>query len=336
MNISSLGDMAQSFLTRRQNASIKQDINRLTTELASNRIGDMAEALSGDFGQLASIERSLKSQQAYSVAASEAALFMQSQQAALDAVSVGLDSATSAMISAANSEYSSVLSAAAIDAESQFRMVVSTLNVPAAGRSTFSGDATDQPALNDAQLILDELVTVVTSETTAAGIEAALDDWFVQPGGGYETFAYLGSTTEMSPFLVGEGRQAGPGITALDPGVRETLKSLAMGALMKSGLVTSDNTLRKDVISLAAGLSLSAKASLTDTQAGVGVVQQQIELQSVRLSAEKSSFEIARSEMITADPFETATRLENAQFQLEALYAATARTSRLSLLDFLR
>jgi flagellar hook-associated protein 3 FlgL len=336
MTITSLGDLAQSFVDRRQNATIKQDINRLTSELASGRVGDLAAALSGDFGQLASVERAIATAQAYQSASREAGLFTQAQQSALQAVSDGLSTAASAMISAAPSEIGSVLNAAADEADSQFRMAVSTLNLPNAGRSLFAGTASGQPALRPAQDILDALAALTAGETSAAGIDAALDDWFLQPGGGFETFAYQGATGDMPPFLLGEGQTAGPVPSALDGGIRATLKALAMGALMRDGLVTSDTALRQEVLTAGGEAALAAKSRLTDTQAGIGTLQQRIEAQSVHLTSESAALEIARAEMVTADPFETATRLENAQFQLEALYAVTARTARLSLMDYLR
>ncbi len=45
--------------------------------------------------------------------------------------------------------------------------------------------------------------------------------------------------------------------------------------------------------------------------------------------------EIARTELIGADPYDTATEMEAVQGQLETLYTVTARLSRLSLADFL-
>ncbi|SFB05179.1 flagellar hook-associated protein 3 FlgL [Poseidonocella pacifica] len=335
MNISSLGDLAQSYVTRKRNAEIRQDINTLTDQLASNRISDLAASLQGDFGQLASLERSLTTLDTYQVATNEAAFFMETQQLTLENVMGGLDTAVEAMLTAANSTFSSVLNAASIEADTQFKTLVSSLNVPAGGRSLFSGDATGDPALRPAQEILDELSTLVSGMTDLDSIETALDTWFKDPAGGYETWAYTGSTDEMEPFMIGDGREVGPGVTALDGGIRDTLKALAMGALMKDNLVTSNITLRGQVLGRTAELGLSSKATLTDTRSKVGTVQAQLEYQTTRISAEHSAFSIARSLLVTADPFETATLLENAQFQLESLYVATASSSRLSLMDYL-
>ncbi|SFR00771.1 flagellin [Poseidonocella sedimentorum] len=335
MNMSSLGDLAQSYVTRQRNAEIKQEINTLTDELSSGRISDIASALAGDFGQLASLERSLSSLDAFKVSSDEATFFTDSQQLSLEGMASGLDSAVEAMLAASNSSFPASINSGSIEADSQFRAMVSSLNGTAGGRSLFAGDATGDPALADAQDILDELSTLVTGMTDPDVITATVDDWFNTPGGGYETFAYIGSTEEMQPFLLGDGRTYGPGITALDSGVREALGSLAMGALMMNGVVTNDTFLRGQVMDIATESSLTAKGKLLDTQSVVGTLQNQIETQQARIAAEHSAYSIARTELVAADPYETATRLENVQFQLEALYTSTAYASRMSLLDYI-
>ena len=54
-----------------------------------------------------------------------------------------------------------------------------------------------------------------------------------------------------------------------------------------------------------------------------------------RNSAETSALEMTRADLIGVDSFETATRLEASQTQLETLYAITARMQRLNLADYL-
>lgn len=336
MSITSIGDLAQSYLSRRTNAKLKSQVTRLTNELSSNRISDLSKHLAGDFGQLASIERSLKTLDVYRISAKEAELFLNAQQFSLEAVQSGLDSASTAMMSAGNSIVTSVLNIGARAADAQFRGAVSAVNSPAAGRSLFSGTQTDVAPLRTAEEIMAELTTLVAGQTDAASIVTLVDDWFMQPGGGYETFAYQGSPDALAPFKLGERVSVDAGITALNEGVRSTLKALALGALMVEGRVTSDFALQKDVMAAASDSAFEAKGQLTNTQSVLGVIQQQVEVQQARISAEDSAMQIARGELTNADPFETATRLEDARFQLEALYTVTARVSRMSLVDYLR
>ena len=60
-----------------------------------------------------------------------------------------------------------------------------------------------------------------------------------------------------------------------------------------------------------------------------------MELISARNEAEETSLEFARNSLLAADPFETATELENVQFYLQSLYTVTARNSQLNLVNFL-
>ena len=61
-----------------------------------------------------------------------------------------------------------------------------------------------------------------------------------------------------------------------------------------------------------------------------------VEDAAARLSARGTALEIARNDMSAADPYETATKLQNVQLQLETHYTLTARLSRLSLTEYLR
>jgi flagellar hook-associated protein 3 FlgL len=45
---------------------------------------------------------------------------------------------------------------------------------------------------------------------------------------------------------------------------------------------------------------------------------------------------MARSDIVSVDPFEVATELQNLQVQLETIYTITARLSGLSLTKYLR
>ena len=52
-------------------------------------------------------------------------------------------------------------------------------------------------------------------------------------------------------------------------------------------------------------------------------------------TAESSALSIARSTLISADPYETATALQETEASIQNLYTLTARLSRLKLTDYL-
>ena len=74
---------------------------------------------------------------------------------------------------------------------------------------------------------------------------------------------------------------------------------------------------------------------LTALQAAVGSVQATVEDAATRNEAEAMGLKIMHNKLASADPYESATALTEAEGRLEKLYALTARLSRLSLADYL-
>jgi flagellar hook-associated protein 3 FlgL len=69
--------------------------------------------------------------------------------------------------------------------------------------------------------------------------------------------------------------------------------------------------------------------------ARIGTAQERIANATTRNSAEATALQIARIGIVSADPYEAATALTEAESQLDTLYAVTARLSRLSLANYL-
>ena len=79
-----------------------------------------------------------------------------------------------------------------------------------------------------------------------------------------------------------------------------------------------------------------AQQEVVGAQARVVIAQEQIEGWMLRTETEMVGMENARNSLLAVDPYETATRLEAAQFQLESLYTVTVRLSNMSLVNYLR
>ena len=114
------------------------------------------------------------------------------------------------------------------------------------------------------------------------------------------------------------------------------MKAVAMAALADDSAGVADFTAQSDLLRRSAEVLLSAQNNVVALQANVGLAQEQIEAWSVRHAVEKLELDNAKGALLAVDPFETASRLEAAQFQLETLYAGTARLSDLSLANYLR
>ena len=329
-----LSDLAQTFQLRRDTVRIRSDLARATQELSSGRKADLGKSVSGNFGPLAGIDAQLSAIGAYTANSQEAALFADTAQLALERVRSISDELGAQLTTVRQSNVQAVERVVAAEAHAAFRVTVAALNTGVAGRSVFAGAATDGPALAPADEILAKLRTVVAAETTATGVEAALEAWFA-PGGDFDTEAYRGSGDALSPFRVAEGRQVEMPIRADDSAFREQLKGLAMAALMNDTRIPDAAGVQH--LAETAGKSiLSNQDRVLSIQAEIGATQARIDAADTQNAAERTALRIARTDITSVDPYEVATELQNLETQLETIYTITARLSRLNLADFLR
>jgi flagellar hook-associated protein 3 FlgL len=335
MSFTTIGDLSQSFQLRRDNARLKEEMQRLTTELSTGRTADLRGTTRGDFRPLAALERSVALLGAFRTSNAEAALFAEVAQGALADVEAGAGSLSATALIARTSAVPAQIDAVGREATQQFEAAVARLNVQAAGRTVFAGLATDGPALRPGAEILDALETAVAGATTAADVASALDAWFA-PGGAYETFAFTGNPEPLRAFRVSGSESVDFAVTALAPEVRGTLRGMAMAALLDRGILSGSVAERAALAGASGEALIAARDGLVGLRAVVGDAEAAIERARVRNEAELSAAELARAALVEADPFRAAADLQAVQGQLEALYAVTARLSQLSLTSFLR
>lgn len=335
MSNNTLGDMASAYALRHQNTLLKTDIQNLNKELSTGKAADLASHLGGSYARLTGIERDMRVLGGYAVSISEAEQFTDLMQSRLDQIK-SVSTGFARGLVASDASNSSVLSGAFADeGRVHFASVVSMLNSQAAGRNLFSGVTTDVTPVIDAEAFLAELETVVAGATTATDIETALDAWFAAPAG-YDSFAYAGSTTSLSPFKLSETARISVDIRADNTALKDVLKGLAMTALADAPGTSLSAQEKGDLFRRSGTSLLSAEAGILGLEARIGVAQEQIERWSVRNQTERAGLDYAKGALLSVDPYETATELEAAQFQLESLYAVTVRLSQLSLVNFLR
>ncbi len=334
MAMTSIGDLASSVMLRSRNSQLKADMASLVQDLASGQVSIRDTSLGGSYRTITGIEQSLSRIDAYTLAAKETSGFAGAVQDALGALQETSSGLSTELLTAGNSGSATHARALGTSAVQDFEAAIGRLNSRFADRSLFAGAATDGPALFDAGAILGTLETAVASETSASGVIAVVEAWF-DVGGGFETAGYSGSTTTLSPMAVSADRSVTVDVTANDSAIRDVLKGLAIAAMIDRGPTSTTSTDQIALAAKAGEVLLSANGNLLDLRASVGTAQETIEQAMVEGSAEKASMEFALSEILTADPYERATQLEQVETQLEMLYALTARTSRLKLTDYL-
>jgi len=330
----SLGDMAQTFLHRRQNLDLKAEVQRRSQEMTTGMAVDTGRHVGGDFAPLAGIDSALARLQGYQRTTSEAELFTGAMQTALATVEDVATTLAPVLLSAATSANVGSVSAAAREGWQAFGTVVSMYNTRLGDRALFAGDETAKSPLLDADALLVKMEAAIVGAASVGDLETALDTWFSDPAG-FMTQAYQGGAA-LADLPIGPGQVVKIDVTAADPAIRETLKGFAMAALLDRGLFAGQDAVRVHVMRRSGEVLAEGATSRAHMAGRLGTTEGQIAAAATRNSAEVSALEIARNGLVSVDPFEAATRLEAAQSQLEALYTVTARLSRLSLVDFLR
>lgn len=139
----------------------------------------------------------------------------------------------------------------------------------------------------------------------------------------------------MSPFQLSESEALTVDIKATNPELKDTLKNLAIAAIAADKTLTVNNTERSALLLAAGEGMLRNQDGLTSLRAQIGFAEARIDSMATRNASESVSLEYAKGTLLAADPYETATRLGEVQFQLQSLYAVTVKTSQLSLVNFL-
>jgi flagellar hook-associated protein 3 FlgL len=325
------GDLAQGLQLRRQSTALKAEVQRLAGELTTGRRSDPARAAGGDLGPLADVETARARLAAFAAAAGEASRMAGAMQTALQAIERLADPMIPILLNAASAGQGPTIGNAAADAAQRLESLLSVLNTRFGDRALFAGVATDGGAVTDAGSLLAALEAEIAGAPDAAAAVAAVAAWFADPGG-YAAQGYRGGPP-LSPLPVAPGDAATLDLTAADPALGATIEGLALAALVARGTMPGD---AGEALQRAGERLIAAQAGRTDAAARLGLAEGRIADAEARLAGESAALEVTRSALLAADPYETAARLEAAQGQLEALFAVTARLSRLSLVDFLR
>ena len=336
MNFATLGDLSQTFLFKGRNAALRAEMQQLQTEVTTGLTSNTRAHLNGSYAQLTDIERNLAVLSSYRSTGNEARIAIDTMQATLTDMQSRTSDLSANLHLATQASGQTSLQLASQDAENVFRSIVSALNVSVAGRSLFSGAATDTAALADADALLNGLRAAIAGETTLSGINSQLDNWFNMPGGGFETTGYQGSPDGGSPFKLADDVQISVALKADKQEFRDMLKSVAKAALAMDPSLGFARDLSKTLLSLAAEELNSMQTGLIDLAAGIGLAQELVEDTTARNEAAMASLQIARNDLLGIDGYAAASKLEAAQSQIEMMYAVTVRASRLTLLDFMR
>ena len=329
------GDLAQSNALRHHMSRTKANMARLSQELTTGQAADIPKFLSGDISPLASLDASRSRLDGYGAVTRELALFANGMQTSLGTVSAMALTAGNSLIAASGTATTIHVTAAATAAHSALKATFSVLNTRVGDRTLFSGLDSSNLAVSTADTMMDAVEAAITAAgaTGVSSVETAIDDWFAAAGG-YEGTVYLGADP-LVPVPVSAGETVAIDVTANDPALRATLKGLAMAALVDRGLFAGQPDMQRDLAQRAGEVLFAGESDRVHLIARLGGLQSQVDQAQTRNEAEAAALSMARTEMLEIDPYETATKLQDAESQLELIYSITARIARLSLADYL-
>lgn len=334
MTLTSVGDMARQFTSLRNGAAIKTELAQLADSLSSGQVTDITATLNGETARFAGIRYSLTQLDGFALVATETQQTLAQVQIALSRVDSIRVSTSERLLLVNDASTTAQVDEAASSARSSFETMVRSLNTQVADRAILAGAAVDTPPLADAAVMLADITTAIGGATDTATILAAVETWFDDPAGGFATIGYLGDTGPAPERRISEDRSVTLPARADDPAIREVLKSAAVAALANDLPGLPDDTKRQLLEAAGTGL-FAAAPDLIGLQARVGFIESRVGDTLAENAAEQTGLGIAQNNLIQADPFETASRLQAVQIQLETHFSVTARLSQLSLLRFI-
>lgn len=335
MAISSIGDLASGFVLRQQSNILKQKMARLTEELSGGITADVTRHLAGNFSSLADVGHRLALLGSHATSAAQGRVDSGVMQTSLSRFRNEAQLLGETAITFAMSPGTNLVAGTAGEARKALGSMLSALNVTVAGRSLFAGDEVGTAAIANPADFMAAIGNAAAGATSAGDLLTAMDLFFDTAGGSFETAIYQGGAAARASYPLGEGEAVTLDLRADDPVFRDTLKQVAIAALLDDPGISLS---RPDQISLVRQVGetlLTSQDRLTGIEADLGFAQGRIDRAATRISAETAGLNMMQAELLGIDPFEAASELETVQFRLETLYTLTARNARLNLLNFL-
>lgn len=335
MSAIGIGDLAQSFLNSRNVNSVKSRLYSLNAELNTGRIGDLSSHLGGQTTAVDALDRDLSILDSYGLANKRLALSFDRLQLSFDAIGALREGMAEqfAVITPASLDREFV--AASTRAKEDMSTIITKLNARDGDRVLLSGTAVDQTPLASADEMLADVVAAIGTATDTTTIVDIVGNWFDAPGGGFDTIGYLGDTGAAATRKIGPDEVVTLEARADDPAIRSLLKGTTLAAIVELLPTTLSRNVESDLMRASSEELFTASAGLVGMQALIGENQERLSRAETAQSAQMAAYTVAKNELTLADPYETATKLQDIQRQLELQFASTARLSQLSLANYL-
>lgn len=334
MPFNSIGDLASSMMLSQSNLQAKRTMLRLSQELTTGVTSDVGATLRNDYSQQMGWERSIQSSQVREKTLSEALTRVQAKQTVLGTISESTSSLANEMSLALTVGTTPGLDAASTHAASALEQALARLNTQTAGRTLFAGSQTDGRAMGTPDAVMASVKAAVSGAVTVSDITSAVQNWMDDPAG-YDAVAYLGSDEDAGVVRLSADRTVVDRARADDPAIKAAIQHLILASLATDETLALSHESKASVLQQSSDGLRAAEGQITSLHASLGYLEREITDGIVQAGAEISTAELLRSETLGIDQYETASKLQEAELQLEKIYMLTARSARMSLLEYL-
>lgn len=317
-------------------STIKARLDVVAQEAITGQQADLTAATNGRVGNAHLLNKALndieQSTRINSLSSSRLELASQGLSGARAAVD---DIGTRAIV-ALNSLGETGVGAIAEEAEANLQSVISALSIRHGSRSLLSGNAPDQAPFANADVLLGDIRDIVTTAGSPANIEAALDTYFNDPAGGFQTKIYTGGTGHAPPLHIGNGETIDLGLRGDDVAIKDVLRGLAVLATAPDAGFAADTAEFSDIFNSAIRSTSNGTTGLITLETNLGIAAETLNKADERNQFETLTLSTAFQAITGRDQFEAAAELNQLEVQLEGSFILSSRLSELSLTNFLR
>ena len=336
MQLGGYPDLLSFTRRNRTTTDIKARLDIAAQEAVTGQRADLTKATNGRVGNAHLLNKALndieQSTRINSLSSTRIDLISQGisgARAALD----GID--TKAII-ALNTTSSPGIDTIADEADANLRSVLTALYVKHGTRSLFSGDAPDQAPYAGADALLDDIRNIVTTAGSPTDIETALNTYFDDPAGGFQTNIYTGGTGQSSPLHIGNGQTIDLDVRGDNDSIKDVLRGLAVLATAQDAGYATESAEFSDIYNSGITAISTGTTELITLEANLGIYSETLRKADDRNQFEAQSLTAAYQAITGRDQFEAVAELTQLEVQLEGSYIITARLSDLTLTNFLR
>ncbi|MEM9705818.1 MAG: hypothetical protein AAF850_07045 [Pseudomonadota bacterium] len=328
-----LPDILSSTRLGRSINLLRRDADVAREEFVTSRVQDITKATNGDVGSVHLLTKSLADNQATQrnlTLAQNRTAFTQDVLSNLssEAARIGTE-----VIAANGIDADFTLQTLSTDAAATLRTIFANLNANFSERAVFGGDRTDRPPLADPETLLTDVRAILTAGPDKATIDAALDTYFNDPAGGFQTTIYQGGENDAPAVEIAPGVRIDVSVRADAQPIKDLIRSFAVIAERDNVNVPGDEA--TEILSEAASGALNADKDLVQVRASIGVNEQRIADSQGRFETEETLLQNLLNDRTLRDQFEAANQLQLLETQIEASYLITSRLANLTLANFL-